>query len=139
MNYVIEVTPKSLKGNTHIWKEGGTFGTSESAEFQAAQVRKMKNLYSKVKVIPTPLEVFDVIDGDGKTLLGQYKVHNRTFEALRFPLDSKERKKLNEDALTSEYLPDRKFCMKYKDGIACAYQTKEQAISAAIQLSAGLR
>lgn len=134
MNYVIEVIPKSRSFATHIWKEGGDFPTKESAEFQAKQMRKMKDLYSKVYVIPKPLEVIDVINGDG-SLLGQYKVTVRTFEALNFPSGSKERKKLNEDHLTSEYLPDYKYCLKYKDGIACAYPKLKQAISAGKQLA----
>jgi len=58
MSYVIEVTPSNKNFPKHIWKEGGIFSEKHTAEFQAAQMRKMKceydgrkNFYSKVEVI----------------------------------------------------------------------------------------
>jgi len=61
--FIIEVTPANLAFKKHIWKEGGIFFTLSSAEFQAKQMRKMKQsnkpgkfgknpFYSKVEVLP---------------------------------------------------------------------------------------
>jgi hypothetical protein len=51
--FVIQITSKLKFIKPHLWKEGGIFGTKESAEFQAKQIRKMKDLYLKVEVIQT--------------------------------------------------------------------------------------
>lgn len=60
--FVIQLTPKSKSFKAHIWKEGGIFGTRKSAEFQAKQIRKMKDLYEEVAVILlTDDEILDFI------------------------------------------------------------------------------
>lgn len=41
----------------------------------------------------------------------KYQVVRRTFEALKHPKDSEERKKLNEDTITSEYMPSYKYAV----------------------------
>lgn len=57
--FIIHVTPANKNFKPHIWQEGGEFFTKNGAEFQAKQMRKMKDLYDKnkkfydkVKVIP---------------------------------------------------------------------------------------
>jgi len=50
--FVIHLTPQSTGFKPHIWKEGGEFFTKKGAEFHAKQIRKMKDLYKKVVVIP---------------------------------------------------------------------------------------
>ena len=57
--YHIFVTPKGAGFKPHIWTEGGKFATKEKAEFQANQMRKMKDLYSKVEVIDAEQEETD--------------------------------------------------------------------------------
>lgn len=39
-------------------------------------------------------------------------VHRRTFEAKQHPAGSAERAKLNEDSITSEYMPSYKYVSK---------------------------
>ena len=50
--YQIKLVPRSKHFKPHIWKEGGDFFTKEGAEFQARQIRKMKDLYKEVIVLP---------------------------------------------------------------------------------------
>ncbi len=52
MNFVIELTPASKSFKKHVWAEGGSFFLKKDAEFHAKQIRKMKDLYTKVEVIP---------------------------------------------------------------------------------------
>jgi hypothetical protein len=51
--YGIFVHPVAKGYKPHFWKEGGYFPTKEQAEFHAKQIRKMKDIYSKVEVLPT--------------------------------------------------------------------------------------
>ena len=61
MNYIIKVTPANKNFPEHIWEEGGGFYTKSGAEFQAGQMRVMKDFdnrkkfYDKVEVIPNPV------------------------------------------------------------------------------------
>ena len=58
---------------------------------------------------------------------GGYSVYKRTFEARKFPVGSAERNKLNESAITSEYMISYKYavigekfstsCVKKEDAI----------------------
>ena len=50
--FVIFVTPKGGGFKPHVWIEGGKFDYENFAEFQVKQLRKMKDLYKKVEVIP---------------------------------------------------------------------------------------
>ena len=61
MNFVIELTPVSKHFKRHLWVEGGTFATKEAGEFQAKQIRKMKDTYKKVEVIPFKLSLNNLI------------------------------------------------------------------------------
>jgi hypothetical protein len=49
--FVIKLYPKGKGFKPHIWKEGGLFNSKKSAEFQAKQIKKMKDMYSKVEVV----------------------------------------------------------------------------------------
>ena len=53
----------------------------------------------------------------------------RTFEALKFPKGSPERAKLNEDWLTSEYMPSHGYGVRNDDGshLPYTYRTKAEA------------
>mgnify|MGYP003394608391 FL=1 len=53
----------------------------------------------------------------------------RTFEAKKFPAGSEDRKRLNCDVLTSEYMPSYRYCLRNNDGSATqyTYRTKAQA------------
>ena len=53
----------------------------------------------------------------------------RTFEALKFPKGSQERTKLNEDWLTSEYMPSHGYGVRNDDGshLPFTYRTKAEA------------
>ena len=53
---VIYLTPKAKYFNPHIWDEGGLFNNKDSAEFQAKQIRKMRDKYKQVTVIPNPVK-----------------------------------------------------------------------------------
>ena len=50
--FVIYLSPLSTHFSPHVWKDGGKFLTKESAEFQAKQIRKMRDRYKQVAVIP---------------------------------------------------------------------------------------
>ena len=39
------------------------------------------------------------------------EIKRRTFEALKYPIGSPERRRLNEKALTSEYMPSYKYIL----------------------------
>ncbi len=56
----------------------------------------------------------------------KYTVHKRTFEAKQFPVGSPERKKLNEDSITSEYMPSYKYSVKGPH-ISTSHRTKKEA------------
>ena len=58
----------------------------------------------------------------------KHTVHKRTFEALKFPKGSPERKKLNLDNITSEYMTSYKYALK-GDHISTSYRTKAEAQS----------
>lgn len=53
---VIHLTPKNNSFKPHVWKEGGSFHTKDGAEFHAKQIRKMKDMYEEVVVIPKPVK-----------------------------------------------------------------------------------
>lgn len=57
------------------------------------------------------------------------KVTRRTFEALKFPKASSERAKLNEDWLTSEYMPSHGYGVRNDDGshLPFTYRSKAEA------------
>ncbi len=55
-----------------------------------------------------------------------YQVFKRTFEALQFAKGSAERSHLNEDALTSEYMPSYKYLVKTSISTR-AFKTKTEA------------
>ena len=57
------------------------------------------------------------------------KVVSRTFEALKFPKGSPERTRLNEDWLTSEYMPSHGYGVRNDDGnhLPFTYRTKAEA------------
>jgi hypothetical protein len=57
--FIIMLTPTAKDSHPHIWLEGGKFFSKKSAEFQAKQTRKMKELYSKVEVIPNTCGMFE--------------------------------------------------------------------------------
>ena len=59
--FEILVTPTGSGFEPHIWTEGGAFQTFESAELQAKSIRKMKDRYSKVEVVPSKMA-----HGEGK-------------------------------------------------------------------------
>ena len=50
--FVIFVTPKGGGFKPHVWIEGGKFDYENFAESQAKQLRKMRDLYKKVEIIP---------------------------------------------------------------------------------------
>ncbi len=50
--FVVFVTPKAKSFQPHKWKEGGEFSNPEVAEFHAKQIRKMKDLYQSVEIVP---------------------------------------------------------------------------------------
>ncbi len=56
----------------------------------------------------------------------KYTVHKRTFEAKNFPVGSPERKKLNEDSITSEYMTSHKYAVKGPH-ITTSFRTKQDA------------
>ena len=60
-----------------------------------------------------------------------YTVKKRTFEALNYPKDSAQRKKLNESAVTSEYMPSYKYVLVTNLGqdTPFTYRTKKEALS----------
>lgn len=49
--FYIYVTP--ISGDRHLWVEGGKFLTRQKADVQAKSIKKMKDLYSKVEVVPS--------------------------------------------------------------------------------------
>ena len=65
------------------------------------------------------------------------KVHKRTFLAKIFPAGSEERKKLNCDWLTSEYMPSYRYGVRHDDGTSTpyTYRTKTEAEAKAKELS----
>lgn len=99
--YKIFLFPTNTNFFPHIWKEGGEFKTFDAAEFQANQILKgMAKEYKKVLVVPAKLKS-ETFSSDNKEW---YLVARRTFEALNFPKNSPERKRLNENVMTSEYM-----------------------------------
>lgn len=54
------------------------------------------------------------------------KIHKRTFEARKHPKGSEERKRLNDSAITSEYMPSYKYQV-IGDHFSFAYRTKSEA------------
>lgn len=56
----------------------------------------------------------------------KFTVHKRTFEAKNFPVGSDERKKLNEDVVTSEYMTSHKYAVKGQK-VSTSYRTKAEA------------
>lgn len=63
----------------------------------------------------------------------RYTVHRRTFGATRYPKGSPERAKLNENALTSEYMPSYRYLVVDRDNPrqTRSFRTKREAIAAA--------
>lgn len=63
-----------------------------------------------------------------------YIVARRTFEARKSPAGSPERAKLNEDWLTSEYLPGHKYGLRMADGshTPFTFSTKAEAMARAV-------
>lgn len=61
---------------------------------------------------------------------GEYTVFRRKFLAKLFPKDSEERKILNENNVTSEYMTSHKFAVR-AEHISTSYPTKTEAIAAA--------
>ena len=59
----------------------------------------------------------------------EMRIKRRTFEAKKHPKGSAERKRLNGDALTSEYSPSYKYAMlyDYRDITRDIYKTKWEA------------
>ena len=57
------------------------------------------------------------------------KTVRRTFEALKFPKGHPERARLNEDWLTSEYMPSHGYGVRNDDGshLPFTYSTKAEA------------
>ena len=57
------------------------------------------------------------------------KTVRRTFEALKFPKGHPERARLNEDWLTSEYMPSHGYGVRNDDGshLPITYRTKAEA------------
>ena len=57
------------------------------------------------------------------------KIVRRTFEALKFPKGHPERKRLNEDWLTSEYMPSHGYGVRNDDvrHLPFTYRTKAEA------------
>ena len=57
------------------------------------------------------------------------KVVRRTFEALKFSKGSPERDRLNQDWITSEYLPSYRYGVRNDDGSKTpfTYRTKAEA------------
>ena len=57
------------------------------------------------------------------------KVARRTFEALKYAKGSTERELLNQDWLTSEYMPSYKYGIRNDDGshLPFTYKTKYEA------------
>lgn len=53
------------------------------------------------------------------------KIIKRTFEALKYPLFSEQRKALNQNWRTSEYYPSKKYGI---DNSASLFETKRQAM-----------
>jgi len=68
--------------------------------------------------------------------VGQFEVIKRTFEAKKHPKGSAERKRLNEDNVTSEYMTSYKYAVKGKN-LSSSRRTKQEAIEWAEQLSKG--
>jgi len=56
----------------------------------------------------------------------KYTVIKRNFKAKEFPVGSDERKALNIEVETSEYLPSHKYAIK-GPYVTTSYRTKEQA------------
>lgn len=65
------------------------------------------------------------------------KVVRRTFDAKRFPKGSPERDRLNNDNLTSEYLPSYRYVLRTDDGYDTpfSYTSKAAAEFAAAELN----
>lgn len=55
-------------------------------------------------------------------------VHRRTFEARRHPKGSAERKALNEDSRTSEYMTSHRY-VAVGDGYRLTFRTKTGAVA----------
>lgn len=54
--FIVFVTPKSKSFKPHKWKEGGEFSSPDVAEFHAKQIRKMKDRYSTVEIVPNSVQ-----------------------------------------------------------------------------------
>lgn len=81
-----------------------------------------------------PIASFNVINAAGVSMGGKYEVFQRTFEAKKFPTGSEERKKLNLDNVTSEYMPSHKYSIK-GFALSITYTTKREAMDAAEKFS----
>ena len=55
-----------------------------------------------------------------------YKIVERTFDADKYPKDSKERAKLNEDIVTSEYGRNTKYIV-FTPSSAFSFKTRKEA------------
>jgi hypothetical protein len=68
----------------------------------------------------------------------KYVIKKRTFEAKKYPVGSPERMKLNEDSVTSEYMPSHKYSLK-GDHLRVTFRTKFEAELFVTRSENGLR
>jgi hypothetical protein len=65
----------------------------------------------------------------------KYQVVKRTFEAKKFPKGSEERKRLNENTVTSEYMTSYKYAVMEGEKSIFSYPSKYEAETKCSQLN----